>query len=65
MQRMSSEYALKLVADDRKRYLGKISAINDVDLFAISSNFFSVRTRYTSSGIDLWKRAISDSAVAA
>ena len=41
---MSSKYALKLVGDDRKRYLEKISAINDVDPFAINSSVFSPDT---------------------
>ena len=41
MRRMSSNYALKLVEDDRKLDLEKKNAaINDVDLFAISSNVF-------------------------
>jgi hypothetical protein len=41
---VSSKYALKLVGDDKKRYLEKISAINDVDAFAISSSAFSPDT---------------------
>ena len=41
---MSSKYALKLVGDDRKRYLDKISGISNVDPFAISSSVLSPDT---------------------